>query len=359
MVALLGVGLMVWLDTIIYPAKLSDFSPTVFEDRELNPFFHSSEGELYFSRSIEDRASPIYEGAFNDVIVSPDNTMCIVVTDWNIILVDTSGARDRTIVNVRPVGQNPKPIGEAFYRNQGLQWSSDSKRIYLIKDEYYETNGSQLFSDKAKLYYFDLTRNELVMAVPKFKAYKYFLGVDDNIYFWKAEESGGMNLVGYSKKAGTNLMGRDRVDQLEESGEVFFSFSRSMIQEEVLNQLKVRVAHDPENVKQQLLYIEDDLLLMTEEGMGIKGQDFGLSVESYRANFTPGGKYLLLDLYTKEYEGQILVDLELHRYKIILTKSIIYHQLNTFNFPGWRIYEWGVGMEVLNKEFQAGSLGRH
>ena len=56
-----------------------------------------------------------------------------------------------------------------------MQWSRDSKVLYLVKDEFYETKGAQLFSDKAELWGYDVDANRLWMVVKPFPAGSYFL----------------------------------------------------------------------------------------------------------------------------------------------------------------------------------------
>jgi hypothetical protein len=100
----------------------------------------------------------------------------------------------RQVTRVDSIYRDPKPIGQNFFRDDDFQWSKDSKNLYLVKDEYHESKGSQLFSSKGELWTYVVETASLQPVLKPFPAYSYFLGLNSGIYFSIPTDSGDLKL---------------------------------------------------------------------------------------------------------------------------------------------------------------------
>ena len=116
-------------------------------------------------------------------LVSPDNTKIAVVANGLLVVVAHEEPVIRKVASVDSIYKDPKPIGRQFFRDNDFQWSKDSKYIYLIKDEYYDSKGSQLYSERGELWRYDLQSGILQLVLKPFPAYTYFFGNKSGIYF--------------------------------------------------------------------------------------------------------------------------------------------------------------------------------
>src|SRR5215831_5557253 len=108
------------------------------------------------SPSLIPQAPTLLKGKIKNFLVSPDNSMIAAVADGKLFIVTAENPVIRELAPVDSIYREPKPMGRAFYRDDDFQWSQDSKTLYLIRDEYYESKGSQLYSSKGELWKYDI-----------------------------------------------------------------------------------------------------------------------------------------------------------------------------------------------------------
>jgi hypothetical protein len=158
-IGLLTLGLVAAICLFVFSfhaSKIVDFHPTQFSAYAAAPFFYSIGDELKFSDHIDPQAPTLLRGVIGNFLVSPDNQKIAVVTGGdpvggNLVFVDRSGPSQRTITPVNNVmgailsgADNPKLIGQHYFRDTSFQWSRDAKSLYLMGDTY--LSGGQAFS---------------------------------------------------------------------------------------------------------------------------------------------------------------------------------------------------------------------
>jgi hypothetical protein len=148
-----GVAVFLWtiLGSANYtPSDIVEFRPTAFEAKADGNFFFSVGDELKYSNAIDPEAVTLVRGHIDNFLVSPDRRKIAVVSNGTLSIVSSDGAPVRRVAPVDSIYSKQKTIGRSFFRDDGFQWSKDAKYLYVIKDEYYDSRGSQLYSAKGE-----------------------------------------------------------------------------------------------------------------------------------------------------------------------------------------------------------------
>jgi hypothetical protein len=175
-VVVLGAWLWLWFAFRGTPSDIVNFHPTEFQAKAADAFFFSVGDELKYSSEIDPHSATLSRGHIDNFLVSPSRDKIAVVTGGTLLIVNAHGSGIRQVAAVSSIYKNPKPIGRSFFRDDEFQWSRDSKHLYLIRDQYYESRGSQLYSDRGELWRYDLESGNSQLVVKPFPAYMYFLG---------------------------------------------------------------------------------------------------------------------------------------------------------------------------------------
>ena len=342
-VVLIFVSLWVYLWAAFTPSKIVDFHPREFEAKADENFFYSIDGALKYSDELNSRAPTLLRGEIKDFRVSPDNAKIAVVVSQHLVIVDKTTVRD--VASVDSIYRQPKPIGRHFYRDQGFQWSEDSRNLYLIRDEYYESSGSQLFSSKGELWKYDLDVGTLQPILKPFPAYTCFFGRNGEIYFSVPTESGDLQLKHFDG-ARVNDVGRPNAwaissEQLLSNSveSPFYSFTVHDYRMTTRSGKQVEFVSGQEGGPQRLEVAKKPYLAVTE-GEGIKGR-FHCFDASHSA-FLPGDRYFLIGTYCGNYNGQLLVDTVTGSYQKLAGKTRVYPLMNTKTYPYYRITGGGM-----------------
>jgi hypothetical protein len=144
----LFVSLSVYLSVTEVPSKIADFHPSIFQARAGASFFYSIGGELKYSDTIDPESSTLVRGEIRNFLVSPDNKRLAAVSKGVLMVVGPDHPGIRRVAAVDSIYREPKPLGQDFFRDDNFQWSRDSKTLYLIKDQYYESKGRSYFPPK-------------------------------------------------------------------------------------------------------------------------------------------------------------------------------------------------------------------
>jgi hypothetical protein len=322
------------------PSNIVDFHPTQFHAQTDAAFFFSVGEELKYSNVINPRVVTLLRGNINNFLVSPDGEKIAVIVKGMLLIVNADGSGVRQVVNVDSIYKEPKPIGRSFFRDDEFQWTNDSKRLYLIRDEYYASKGSQLYSAKGELWSYDLESGNLQLMLRPFPAYTYFLAGKYGIYFSVPTEVGDLRLRYFDGKTVRdigNVNAWEVPKQELGSGESpFFSFSASDY-----NQLFARGAglENGQNRTQKLI-LRDRSYLVFSEGQGMKGPFYCSNL--HNSLFLPGGRYFLLNVECGNYEGQLLIDSKTGNYEPLPKDTRVYIALTTEDIPHYRISGGGI-----------------
>jgi hypothetical protein len=333
------------------PSKIIDFHPSEFEAKADSRFFYSIGTELRNSDEIDPHAPVLMRGSIKEFLVSPDRTKIAVVADGVLSVVGQDGSTTRRVTAVDSIyrgwgeRKKPVPLGKQFFRDRDFQWTRDSQTLYLIKDEFYNSDGSQLYSKKGELWKYDLESGILQIVLKPFPAYSYFFGLS-GIYFSVPTPQGDLRLRYLDgttvSDVGAVNAGAIPVEALQANFEEspFFSFDIFDYQRTVLPAKGVRLVVEQKDGPQQLEILNRPYVTMTR-GEGIKGSYY--CSETLRSLFLPGDRYFLFNTpYCRNYNGQLLVDTVAGNYKRLPTGTVVYLTLNTETDPNYRVTSSGM-----------------
>jgi hypothetical protein len=338
---ILGAWLWLWFAFRGTPSDIVNFHPSEFQAKADAAFFFSVGDELKFSNEVDPHARTLSCGHIDNFLVSPARDKIAIVTSGTLLIVNADGSGTSRVAAVDSIYKSPKPIGRSFFRDDGFQWSGDSKHLYLIRDEYYDSKGSQLYSDKAELWRYDLESGNLQLVVKPFPAYTYFLGRRSGVYFSVPTSAGDLRLRYYDGKTVKDIgdVGTWEIPRQEFSSDEspFFSFSSRDF-----NQLFLRGAsfEQEQSGTQEKLLLGNRAYLAFTRGEGIKGPFYCPAL--YNSLFLPGGKYFLLNVSCGNYEGQLLIDSETERYQQLPKDTRVYLALTTDDVSHYRISCGGI-----------------
>ncbi len=243
--------------------------------------------------------------------------------------------------------------GVGLRGTERFQWSRDSKTLYLIKDQYYRSQGSQLFSAKGELWKYEVETQSLQPVLRPFPAYSYFFGLKSGIYFSVPTDRGDLQLKYFDGSRVTDVGTPNAEIPIEKLAtnfieKPFFSFSIVDYEIGVLPARGVRFIFEkglgsgvdreagPEEIE-----IGGKTIFTLTPGKGFKG--FSYCTESLRSVFLPGDRYFLMNVpYCGNYQGQLLIDTVTGNYEGLPKDSRVYLTLNTETVPHYRVTGGGI-----------------
>ena len=327
----------------LFSPKILDFSPEEFRETAQSRFFYSIEQELKYSDFVDDQSKSLLQGPVEAVVPSPDGLMAAVVMEGRLLVVDGSGDYLHEVAPVSTYAPDTKPMGKEYFRDQGFQWSPDSKSLYLIRDEYYDSGMAQLFSDKGQLWKFEVDNKLLTEVISPFRTFDYFLGSSGRVYFPLIED--GKNLVfqvfdgGMVKSLG--LKNDELVDLRSlfpgESEEVYYTFTKFEYGLFVVRSLGASLVKKD---RIESLYLNGVEVFKSSEGQSSKGPYYAARLTD--GAFLPGNQYLVVNVSSENYTGQLLVDSETGVYRILPKGTTIYPVMNTSLYSNYRVEASGI-----------------
>jgi hypothetical protein len=346
---LLGALWLLWSRSNI-PSKIVDFRPTTFEAKAATGFFYSVGNQLKFGDEIS-VLSPtlaVMPGKVAYFLVSPDSGKIAAVASGKLFVVIRTPLTIRQVVSVDSIFREQKPLGRQFFRDFEMQWSRDSKTLYLIKDEFYETKGAQLFSDKAELWRYDVNTQQLAMVLKPFPAGDFFLG-QTGIYFSAATPSGDLQLKYFDSEHTRDVIASDGADisvgqlnpKLHESP--FSSFDSIRWRNSghyVPRQLSIVI--DEANGLEKL-EVGNSAYLVFTRGEGLKGSYY--CDQAQQGDSLPGDRYFVFSTYCDNFEGEMLLDMDTGKYERLPKDSRVFLTFNTESYPHYRITISGIEAE--------------
>ena len=138
---LLVAGCVAGIQIATIRPEIIDFQPSSFEERADTPFFYSIGEALKYADHIATVVPTLLTGKIDEIVIAPDNKMAAVTTDGKLLIVHADATGNRLVTTVNAYDKDPKPVGKSFFRGDLIQWSKDSKYVYLIKDEYSLVSG--------------------------------------------------------------------------------------------------------------------------------------------------------------------------------------------------------------------------
>ena len=353
-IGLLTLGLVAAICLFVFSfhaSKIVDFHPTQFSAYAAAPFFYSIGDELKFSDHIDPQAPTLLRGVIGNFLVSPDNQKIAVVTGGNpiggnLVIVDRSGPSQRTITPVNNVmgaifsgADNPKLIGQHYFRDTSFQWSRDAKSLYLMGDTY--LSGGQAFSKNGELWRYDLDTGKLQLVLKPFPVEQYFLGLNNGIYFWiSMGPKGPTQLQYFDGKTISNIgdpgAAQISVDQLSTrfTEQPFYSFGDIAYMMYILPAKGVHF-EKPGNGRDEVLEIGSHPYLRDTMGTSF---DVSFCLDNRNSVFLPGDRYLVIQANRcGNYDGLLLLDSVTGQYQRLPPNTRAYITLNTVSYPHYEI----------------------
>jgi hypothetical protein len=325
------------------PSNIVAFRPTSFVANADSKFFYSTGNELKYSDQIDPQAPTLLRGRIKNFLVSPDGTKIAAVANGELVIVGTESLL-RHVTAVDSIYREPKPNGQQFFRDDDFQWSKDSKSLYLIRDEFYGSKGSQLFSEKGELWKYDLEAGSLQLVLKPFKAYNYFFGAK-GIYFSEPTAKGDLQLKYFNGTQPTNVGDPDESEitlEPEDKGKAekpFFSFSIIDYEKALRSSMDVQTQADANGPER--LIIRGQTFLEISQGESFKGPYF--CSEMLRSVFLPGDRYFVFNVpYCGNYNGQLVIDTTSGRYSALPKDAVVFLTLNTDTYQKYRITGGGI-----------------
>jgi hypothetical protein len=325
-------------------SSIVDFRPTSFEAKATGKFFYSVGNELKYSDQIDPHVPTSIRGPFTNFQVSPNGNMIAVVVKKQLLIIGADSELG-DVGTVDSIYRGFKPVGRSFFRDEDFQWSRESKSLYLIRDEYYHSKGSQLFSKKGELWRYDLDSRSLHLVLKPFAAHAYFFGVNSGIYYSEPTLQGDLQLKFFDGHNSINVgkANSDEIFGLAGTGDEwpFYSFS-TIDYQKALPSLNVRLVN--RNGLQDLLIGEKKYLSVTQGYYWLSGYDFCSRL--LRSVFLPGNRYFLLNVpFCNNYKGQLLFDLESAQYQELPLDTVVFSTLNTLTFKRYVVTAHGIEIE--------------
>jgi hypothetical protein len=328
------------------PSNIIDFAPSPFTAKADTNFFYSIGDELKFSDHIEHQSPTLARGRIKNFLVSPNGKEIAIVVDGKLMVVGPDLDLGQ-VTTVDTIYREPKPIGQPFFRDDNFQWSEDSKTLYLIRDNYYASKGSQLFSDKGELWKYDAGTRSLQLVLRPFRAFNYFFDPKTGIYYSEPTEDSRLQLKYFDGKVIKDVGEPDarniRIGGKGRDGDEspFYSFSIIDYAERALASKRVGLAYE-KNGPERLL-INDRPYISLTQGNGFKGHYY--CSELVRSVFLPGDHYFLFNAsYCGNYNGQLLIDIASGKYQKLPRDTVVYVTLSTNTYNKYRVT--GAGIEA-------------
>lgn len=320
-----------------------NFSPTSFPAKADANFFYSINNELKYSDQIEPHAPTLVHGSVSNFLVSPDGNKIAIVVKGRLLVVGTTSVLGE-VARVDSIYRTFKPIGRHFFRDQDFQWSRDSKWLYLIRDQYYWSKGSQLFSEKGELWRYELDSRRLQLVLKPFAASSYFFGWNSGIYYSEPTGTGDLQLKFFNGHDSTNVAEPGAIDIPKlPDGAVegpFYSFAIND-NEKALPSMNVLLVYKD---GLQSLLINGKKYLTVTQGKG--WDEYYYCTDLLGSGFLPGDKFFLLNTpFCGNYNGQLLFDLKSGRYQKLPSNTVVFSTLNTTTFKKYRVTAGGIELK--------------
>lgn len=318
-----------------------DYKPSQLTEQMEKPFFYSIDNTLHYGNSISKKSPILFKTNFWDnnlkvarVFVSPDNTKVAVVSDNKLYVVYANTQKPAQLILEHTFNYEPKiPMGESFYKYALLQWSPNSKSLYIASDIKKEV-WKQSFSHDAVLMRIDLESAPIALRqiIHDFAALKYFFIDDSTICFnyalpngdvkWKCHFQDKVQFVkSYNSESivledGTNLQGDSLASYLPVrmyKSDIVDSINDNFSFEEL--ESSVIALFSKQYSKQPILKIKG--------GHNIKGHTV-YGVRDSDIKIFPDNRYLFLRVWHDNFEGQLLIDGLIGQYKELPKKTKVY-----------------------------------
>jgi len=325
---------------------IQGYRPSMFTEQSEAPFFYSIGKHLKYGKNIDGEAPAIFKGKFfngdiTKVFPSPDNRKAVIVSGGSLYLVQIGKQVEFLLDKIRPtVSFRNDNIGDEFYISNRIQWSQDSRLIYITKVKIQKSppkqNHSRHFSLKRINIENPLHIDELVSD---FGGWKYFMVGNDAICFSYAPGNGSV-IYKCSTPAGvSNVVSINDKHILLENG-VRVTGTRFVSYAPDINETEIWLTRHGFFIRDITSRVEgffsrsrpsSPIFTINTAIDSLKGHRYD-GIWRYGSSVLPGGRYILLKVSHDEFEGELLVDSSTGQYRELPENTRVYQNINSSNY---------------------------
>lgn len=327
-------------------AQLVGFKPTMFIEEPSAPFFYSVGAKVKFGKVINENSPALFDtssskSVISAVLVSPDEKKAAIVSGGNLYIGEAGKPPLLLLENVHAqhdvyASDSALQPGDTIIKYWQLQWTADSRVIYVPRDKKQARASYSYFSRDAVLLRIDTSNPANVAEVVQdFRSLKYFLLGENALCFdyapgdgsviWKCLHEGGVkgarSIEGNRVLLddGSSIVGRPFVSYWGNDVRVWLS--RSGFSFKIMDGYTRLFAKEQTSMP----------IISIKGATNFKGT-YSAGLDQYCCNVLPGGQYALISLQQSNFKGQLLVDGVTGKYRKLPRDTRVYRNLNSFDY---------------------------
>jgi hypothetical protein len=325
---------------------IADYRPSTFIEAPSGPFFYSVGNKLRFGSVLADDGPILFEAKSSDrgiwaVYVSPDETKAAVASGGNLYLVQPGQSPVllvREAYNLMAWGSNAHmkgPVNKLIYDYGQLQWDASSQFLYIPQGVWRDRYPSHM-----ALLRIDIGNPTDVIEIAEDASGLNMFSVGSNTVCFKRVVNKGDLIwrcttgdIERSPKAieadrivmddGTSVDGKPFASFRGSSGEIWLIAAGFSIR--AYNGRWGFFSKDR----------PDEPIFQFNGGVEWLKGHYGDGIYTVRCSVLPGGRYAFLELLMENFKGgraQIVVDGATGQYREVPRDSLVYRNLNSFNY---------------------------
>jgi hypothetical protein len=324
-----------------------EYRPSTFLESSEKPFFFSIGRRVKFANSISENAPTVFEaglfsGHIDNVYPSPDETRAVVESGGRLYIVDQGKAARLIFTPTANFFGEKIDHGDIFYRTPTLQWSADSRSIFIARDR---KNKISNFSSDATLVRATLDDSITISdVIPDFRSWHYVVFGNDVICFDYAPGNGSVvwRCSQKGKVMAVKSLDQERIaleDSTAITGKPFVSYYRNIIygnENLSLTFFGFSFKNTGDGYEGFFAKGGTNPIFKIRTGANIKGLTVdGVLME--KCIVLPGGRFALIDVHHDNFKGQLLVDGYTGAYRELPRETRVYSSLNSWRYNSFQL----------------------
>jgi len=323
-----------------YPPELTDFKPSEFSIDAGKPFFYKIDDGLYYSNDgvLNLNSKPIWNGEMNEYSfvcqASPDNQyIAFVRGETEILILRKDG---KVVSRISPIAKSfiAETRKSGDYNGEFFQWSSDSKKLFLLRDT--EWKMAESIENKSSIVQYSInddTLTELVNLEEECRELFFFDSEYNNLYY-QVVEGGEFHF--------NKIQIVNQGEGIEKHGEPVSTISEPVF----INYFNVQFGDW--DSKGENLFVEggsgytsgfyfhhgssNQAVFYAKRGYdAFKGGSWGFNGGG--SGFLPNNKFFYTGSVAKDFEGTIFIEVESLRYTFKKINFECFYSITNMDYP--------------------------